>query len=209
MKRKIIYFVTLGLNLCFLLSQIVNISDSKTFFLIFPYIVSYSAVFILLLITFFKKPKDIDESFLAFILSLLGTNFAIIIVLFGGYFPIAANLNQSVALFGKILQMITIPAYLIAIFSLGKSFAILPEAHEIKLKGLYKYFRHPVYLIYIFWFIIQNLFFQTYSMIFLSIIQIIIVILRAKYEEKVLLKNFKEYKKYIKNVGWLGQINQA
>lgn len=208
MKRKIVYFITLSFNLCFLLSQLKNITSSEKFFLIFPYIVSYSCVFILLIVSFLKKPKDIDESPFVFWISLLSTNFAIIIVLFGNYFPIIYPLNQSIALSAIIFQIITIPVYLAAIFSLGGSFAILPEVHEIKLKGLYRYFRHPIYLIYICWFILQILFFQTYAMLFFSIIQIILVILRAKYEEKILSKNNKEYSKYLENIGWLGPVRK-
>jgi protein-S-isoprenylcysteine O-methyltransferase Ste14 len=42
-------------------------------------------------------------------------------------------------------------------------------------------------------------------MVFISIIQIALLVLRAKYEEKILEKNFPEYKEYRATVGWIGR----
>lgn len=83
----------------------------------------------------------------------------------------------------------------------AKSFAILPKAKVLETKGIYKYFRHPLYLGITLTFLGLSLSKGSWECLFYTIFIIIpLNIVRAKREEKVLSQKFgKEYLDYKKN----------
>lgn len=62
---------------------------------------------------------------------------------------------------------------------------------------------HPLYLTYIVQYFAQILIFQSWGVIICSIIQIKLLLIRAKNEENILCKNSEVYRDYIKNTGWI------
>ncbi len=149
----------------------------------------------------FQKAKEIDDSNKAFFISLLGTNLSI----FAGLFQCiqSPNPNASMLWLGSVLSISVFPLYFAALFTLRNNLTILPEANSLNTNGIYRISRHPLYLCYIIWYVLQNLICQTWLLLLITFIQIYITIIRARYEEKILEKNFPQYRGYKKTVGWL------
>lgn len=169
---------------------------------IFPYVFKNLLGGYFLIYSLFQKAKDVDDSNLATLISVFGTNLSIFVGLFINLQT--TNPNSSLLFWGAVLSLTIFPFYFVGLITLGYNLTILPEANSLNTKGIYSISRHPLYLCYIVWFILQNLICQTWIMVFVSIIQIVLLVLRAKYEEKILEKNFSEYKEYKENVWWIG-----
>jgi len=114
-------------------------------------------------------------------------------------------IDETLVSIGKILYLVILPFYLTAVLSLGKRLTVLPEAISLQTGALYRFSRHPIYFSYVYWFVIQNVIFQSWAVVIVSIVQIILVIIRARYEEKILDRNFPEYREYRKRVWWIGR----
>jgi protein-S-isoprenylcysteine O-methyltransferase Ste14 len=171
---------------------------------IFPYIFKNLLGGYFLICSFFQKAKDVDDSNLTNVISIFATNLSIFIGLFNNLQ--STNPNPHLLFLGTVLSLAILPFYFVGLITLGHNLTILPEANSLTTKGIYSISRHPLYLCYIAWYVLQNLICQTWIMVFVSIVQIVLQILRAKYEEKILEKNFPEYKEYKKTVGWIGGI---
>lgn len=109
--------------------------------------------------------------------------------------------------FNKFLAIIVTSLGLIiwwmATITLGKAFSIIPKASELIQTGIYSKIRHPIYiglsLTGIGWAVLT----RASLLILLSALFILSSIIRAKLEEKKLVKTFgKEYLNYKKNT-WL------
>ncbi|MGE5627963.1 MAG: methyltransferase family protein [Solirubrobacterales bacterium] len=155
----------------------------------------------------FIKAKDIDDSNLAALISIIGTNLSIFLGLFHNLN--SSNPNLEIAFAGAVLSAVVFPFYFTALISLGKNLTILPEANFLNTKGIYSISRHPLYLCYVIWYILQILICQTWIIFFISIFQIWVTIVRAKFEENILEKNFPTYKEYRNSVGWIGPAQNA
>lgn len=140
------------------------------------------------------KPKDIDMKLSTVVICLLSfftiliSNHAIsyskpTINIF--FKPIAVGLN-----------ILTYPLILSALFTLRNKLAILPEAHSVVKTGPYKYSRHPLYLAYILSLVSGIFLFNSYFILVINTILIILFIVRAKLEEKILEENIEGYKEY-------------
>ncbi len=102
---------------------------------------------------------------------------------------------------GLIMAIIGLVLWILAFIKLGtKSFAVLPRAKALETGGIYKYFRHPLYVGLILTFVGLSLGAGSLLGIIYTIIVILpLSIVRAKREEKILIKNFgKEYLDYKK-----------
>jgi protein-S-isoprenylcysteine O-methyltransferase Ste14 len=172
---------------------------------IFPYVLKALIGGYYLIHSLFQKAKDIDDSNLTALIAVLATNLSIFWGIFGNIQ--SANTNLNLLRLGTALSLAVIPFYLVALITLGYNLTILPEANSLNTKGVYSISRHPLYLCYIIWYVLQNFICQTWIMIILSTIQIVLQVLRAKYEEKLLEKNFPEYKDYKATVWWIGKLN--
>lgn len=169
---------------------------------IFPYVVKNLLGGYFLIHSFFQKAKDVDDSNFITLISVFVTNLSIFVGLFTNLQ--IENPNPRLLFSGTVLSLSIFPFYFVALITLGNNLTILPEANSLNTKGIYSISRHPLYLCYIIWYVLQNLICQSWIMVFVSIIQIALQVLRAKYEEKLLEKNFPEYKEYKENVWWIG-----
>ena len=97
------------------------------------------------------------------------------------------------------------PVHIYAILSLVSNLSVLPEANKLRMTRIYDYARHPLYSIYIYWYVMQVFLFQSALILALSVMQAAFQIIRAMQEEKVLVKNFPEYANYKKKVWWFGK----
>ena len=171
---------------------------------IFPYVLRDLLGGYFLIHSLFQKAKDVDDSNLTTLISVFVSNLSIFVGLFFNFQT--TNPNLILLFWGTVLSLIILPFYFTGLITLGYNLTILPEANSLNTKGIYSISRHPLYLCYIVWYMLQNLICQTWIMVFISIIQIALQVLRAKYEEKILEKNFSEYKEYKETVWWIGSI---
>ena len=102
------------------------------------------------------------------------------------------------------LKMFIILSYI----SLGSSFSVFPAARTLKINGVYQYFRHPIYTIFILKLVLYT------AIISLSWFNLIVVLLiismmlyRLNLEEKILIEVFgdryREYQNSVKKFGIL------
>ena len=205
MKRAIAHILTAGIALGILY---VRLRAAGTIVLLLwyaPNMIAVVSVIALSLLNLRNKPVCADETLPIFFAAVLSTNFCVFISLFGGYYPmyrIAPLAGLQIA--GNLLNLLSMPFYLWALFSLGQSFAILPESHTLRMTGVYQISRHPLYLTYMLWCLTQNLIYQTWTVLAFSFIQIALYRFRAKREEQILSDTFPEYSAYQKKVLWLG-----
>lgn len=132
-----------------------------------------------------------------------GTIHDIVLVLIaltiGFYYKPHINL-QSVL--GFIITITAITFWLIARYQLGEAFSITPQSKYIVSGGLYKKIRHPIYLCSIMaGFGLCLIYSEPYLYIPLLIL-IIIQAIRAKLEERVLIKKFGQQYLQYKNSTW-------
>lgn len=207
LSRKVIAnFISVAIAINFLITRF-NFYDGSLSFFIFvvPYIISNTTVSIILILSAFNKPKEVDDSNKMFLVSVLGTNFSIFIGLLGVNI-MGASINQNISTIASILSLAIIPFYLTAAITLGRNLTVLPEANKLQTGGVYKISRHPLYFTYIVWFILQVFICQSWVIVLTSTVQIMIQLIRAKNEEAILEKNFPEYKEYKSRVGWFFKI---
>ena len=209
-KKTIVTLITILATVYYIATTLLNADFSNAeallifLIFIFPYVFRNLLMGYFLIHSFFQKAKDIDDSNVTTLVSLFGTNLSVFVGLFFNLQTTTPNV--SLLFLGAILSLTILPFYLAGLMALGYNLTILPEANSLNTKGIYSISRHPLYLCYIAWFVLQNLLCQTWIMVFVSIIQIILLILRAKYEETILEKNFPEYKEYRESVWWIGRI---
>src|SRR5680860_1799570 len=62
------------------------------------------------------------------------------------FFPRTISLSVSLSLLGLIFAIIGLILWIISFLNLGRSFGVLPQKQKRVTKGLYKHFKHPMYL---------------------------------------------------------------
>lgn len=90
-------------------------------------------------------------------------------------------------------------------FNLGKNWAnqvTIYKDQTFVRQGVYNYFRHPLYASIIWMFYASSIIYSNYVVFFATTFVFLpFMYYRAKQEEKMLSKRFKEYKQYQKEVG--------
>ncbi len=133
---------------------------------------------------------------------MVSANFPIIVALTRDFLPFA-NYVASLAVFAHVVNLLSMLFYVYAIKSLGTSLTVLPEYNTVKTEGAYKYSRYPLYLVYIIQYCTQVFIFQAWSILLCSFIQICLILIRAKHEERILSENNEIYKEYLKKTKWI------
>lgn len=142
------------------------------------------------------KPKDIDMKLPTVVICLM-CFFAFLISNYAISFskPTINTFFKSIA---ACLNLLTFPLVLSALFTLRSKLTVLPEAHSIVKTGVYKYLRHPLYLAYIMALMAGMLIFNYSYVLIINTSLIILFIIRARLEEKILEENIEDYKDYKK-----------
>jgi protein-S-isoprenylcysteine O-methyltransferase Ste14 len=172
---------------------------------ILPYLLSNTAALIMLTLSLKNRPKEVLDSGWLFSLCLFAANLPVIVNLSGIDLTTSGEINAQARSIAAVLSVSVAPIYMYAILSLGRNLTVLPEANEFRMTRNYDYARHPLYSIYIFWYVMQVFLLQSALILVISILQTSFQIIRARHEEKVLVKNFPEYADYKKKVWRFGK----
>lgn len=152
-----------------------------------------------------QDPKGVDSRWSTFLISTGATLTLGFTSFFIGYplleIPYATQIKQM----GIMLAFIPYPFVVWALLCLNNCLTVLPEAHAVVARGIYKYSRHPLYMCYIIWAISNMLMFPSLPIIALSILEISLQLLRIKREEALLLETFPEYRSYWERTGLIGR----
>jgi|GEM_PF-1623984 len=153
-----------------------------------------------------REPKSIDTRLSTFIISVGATfGFSLVAVLIADpklQFPYMQLVQQM----GRLLTLLPYPFVLWSLFCLKDCLTVVPEAHAVVARGMYKYSRHPLYVCYIVWAIANIIMLPTLSMLIASMAQIIFLIVRLRREEQLLLNTFPEYREYYQRTGLCGNM---
>jgi protein-S-isoprenylcysteine O-methyltransferase Ste14 len=107
-----------------------------------------------------------------------------------------AEIGGTVALLSSLLLLAGTAGSITALFSLGRSYAIFPQARMLKTGGLYRFVRHPLYVCEQTAFLGLALQFRQPWGVGIFLLSLAAQIPRMGYEEKVLEKAFPEYRAY-------------
>jgi protein-S-isoprenylcysteine O-methyltransferase Ste14 len=132
--------------------------------------------------------------------------FPTVAALLGGFLMAAflfLDTNKDLPLGAQILSGVLVilgnGLAIVVLSHLGRSFSILPESRRLVTHGAYSIVRHPLYLA-------EAISSLGITIIFLSPLALVILVtqlawqlVRIHYEEKILMENFPEYKKYAKH----------
>jgi protein-S-isoprenylcysteine O-methyltransferase Ste14 len=102
---------------------------------------------------------------------------------------------------GKIIQIVGCFLQVAAIVSLNRSFGIVPAIRDIKVNGMYRLVRHPLYLAYsitLSGFVISNI---TPLNIIILLLAISFQVVRISREEEILSQD-EGYIRYVKGTKW-------
>ncbi|MDR3559874.1 MAG: isoprenylcysteine carboxylmethyltransferase family protein [Negativicutes bacterium] len=152
------------------------------------------------------QPKGIDTTLSSFLLSVgasLGFGFSAIAIAYP-----ASDLAYSSVLreLGSVIAVLPYPFIIWALFCLKDCLTVIPEAHGVVARGIYKYSRHPLYVCFIVWATANMMMFPSWAMITVSVAHIILLLLRLKREERLLLATFSEYRTYYQRTGLIGNL---
>jgi protein-S-isoprenylcysteine O-methyltransferase Ste14 len=205
-RRIIANVLTIILLILLIVKQVMNYRfDVYYAAFILPYLLSNTAALIMLSLSLKNRPKEVFDSGWLFSLCLIAANLPVIVNLSGIDLTTSGEIHMQARSVAAVMSVSVAPVYIYAILSLGRNLTVLPEANELRMKRIYDYARHPLYSIYIYWYVMQVFLFQSALILVLSVTQISFQIIRARQEEKVLLKNFPEYADYEKRVWWFGK----
>ena len=105
---------------------------------------------------------------------------------------------DNLVYFGLMMGFLGLILWILAMLTLGSSLAVLPETDKLVTRGVYRYFRHPIYIGIVL--TLSGLFLACGSKICLVYVLIILVplnIFRARSEEKFLREQLGDvYQKY-------------
>ncbi|MDR3562944.1 MAG: isoprenylcysteine carboxylmethyltransferase family protein [Negativicutes bacterium] len=151
-----------------------------------------------------RQPKNVDTCLTTFLISVgssLGFGFSAVAV----GFPVL-DLPQAAALreVGGYIALSPYPFIIWALLCLKDCLTVIPEAHSVVARGIYRYSRHPLYMCYIVWAVANMMMFPSWLMILVSTAHIVLLVLRLKREEKLLLATFTEYRSYYETTGLIG-----
>ncbi len=168
------------------------------------------ALFIIILDVYFlikstlREPKGTDTGLATFFISVsasLGFGFSAVAV---GYPVLDFPQGPALREIGGYIALAPYPFIIWALLCLKDCLTVIPEAHAVVARGIYRYSRHPLYICYIVWAVANMMMFPSLPMIAVSTAHIAMLILRLKREERLLLATFPEYRNYYETTGLIG-----
>ena len=102
-----------------------------------------------------NRPKEVLDSGWIFTLCLIAANLPVVVNLSGIDLSAGGEINTQARSIAAVLSVSAAPVYIYAILSLGRNLTVLPEANELRMTRIYDYARHPLYSIYIYWYVMQ------------------------------------------------------
>ena len=128
--------------------------------------------------------------------------FSILAVLI--FYPFKPNSSLTAAvLAGKIIELTAIVGILLAAITIRSSLTILPQPKQnaaLGTSGLYKYVRHPMYSLVILFAIGSTVEDLAPAKFFLTAVLVLVLYLKSRFEERLLIEKFSGYAKYAQQV---------
>ena len=151
-----------------------------------------------------RTPKSVDAAFSTVFIS-VSANFGFLFGAFVITYPVLDFPGQVVLRdIGKVIALLPYPFVIWALLCLKDCLTVIPEAHGVVARGIYKYSRHPLYMCYIVWAIANMMMFPSWQMVAVSAGHISLLVVRFKREENILLATFPEYHDYYQRTGLVG-----
>jgi len=205
MKRNILATSITIIGIMVLIAKQLSASEFHRYYaFIIPYVLSNSALLLMLVVSFRTKVKEVNTNNLMFLICLAAANLPIFVSFFGATLS-HPDPDLKVGMIASLLSLAAIPFYIPAVINLGRRISILPVASALETGGIYSFSRHPLYSTYIYWYVMQIFILQSWAILAISIIQIAFQVCRARAEEDILEKNFPEYRNYKEQVLWIGR----
>ncbi len=197
--------ITIAINVAYIVDVVSHRQGSAALLVALPYLLSNLASVTMLTLSVFSKPIKADRRWSMFFISLVASNLFALLY-FAGFSLVSPHLIKPLSLAAQIAIMALIPFYVLALVTLGKQLTVMPEARKLITRGPYSVSRHPLYVTYIIWFLLEIAVTQTLVMAALTALMVVLLVIRARSEEDLLASAFPaEYTEYAKRVGWVGR----
>lgn len=179
-------------SLCLILRYVRQITDDRKLIVFAPYIIIGLLDIYFLVKALKNMPKVVDNRMSSLFLAIFVTIHPVFVL----FSPKSAILAPMIHQAG--IEMNTLVGLFIlwSLLSLRSNLTVLPEANQLVTTGPYKFVRHPLYLAYIVLSIDEILIYQSFIVFILAVLQIMLLCVRARREETVLLKSIPSYKEY-------------
>jgi protein-S-isoprenylcysteine O-methyltransferase Ste14 len=112
--------------------------------------------------------------------------------------------NETLRFLGGYLWLISTLVGIWPVWQMRRSFSLEPEARSLVTSGPFRFARHPIYAVYIVNFIGIWLHSVTPAFTAVMALWFVLLLIRVRYEERVLAEAFPEYADYRRRVGAFG-----
>ncbi len=195
--------VNVGYIFVVLSDKVDNTNTTAAVIVIVPFLMMSIPAVLMVTLSLFSRPIKADSTWFMFFVSTLAANL-VAVVRFAGASVVSPDLVLPVSLTAQITILLTVPLYVWATFTLGRQLTIMPEARKLVITGPYAFSRHPLYVLYIFWSLLDIAVAQTLVVAGVAVLTIALLALRARSEEAILASTFPEdWARYSGRVGWV------
>lgn len=201
MIRLSTHLMVILVSLIFLIRHLGGIVTNSALLIFSPYI----AISVLDIYFLSKSLKNIPKSIDTRISSIMISSLVSIHPIFFILLPVNVSRVTFLCMTGVMIDLIGGFTVFWALLSLRANLTILPEINAIVRTGPYRYVRHPLYFSYIFLAISEFLIYQTPSVLVLTVLQVILILVRASREEALLLE-VPEYRDYCNQTFWFNML---
>ena len=195
--RLLTHLLVILVSLIFLTRNVGETLTNSALLIFWPYIAINVLDIYFLSKSLKNKPKSVDMRISSIMISSLVSIHPVFIILL----PVNASRVAFLCTTGVMIDVIGGFIIFWALLALRANLTVLPEINAIVRTGPYKYVRHPLYFSYIFLAISEFLIFQTPSVLVLTVLQVILILVRAAREEALLLE-VPEYRDYYNQTLW-------
>lgn len=197
--------ITIVLNVAYIADVLRMHLGSAALLVALPFLLSNVASVSMLALSLRTKPIKTDERWLMFFAAVLASNLAAILH-FSGVLLVNPDRLPTVSVASQIGIIALLPFYVMATVTLGRQLTVVPEARALITRGPYSVSRHPLYVTYIIWHLLQIGVAQTAVMALIAVVMVVLLAYRARGEEALLASAFPaEYAEYRDRVGWVGR----
>ena len=197
--------ITIVVNVAYMVDVLRTSLGGTALILALPYLLSNVAPVIMLAASVFSRPIKSDERWGMFFVAFIACNMFALLQ-FAGITLVSPSRIIWLSAAGILITWAIIPFYVWAVFKLGRQLTVMPEARRLITVGPYRVSRHPLYVTYILWFLLQIAIAQSLVILALATLMTVLLIVRARGEEEIMAAAFPvEYAAYRQRVGWVGR----